>query len=54
MEAWAWERITAYLEEPERVARELGKEAERREDTQEDQSFELDIKKVLLGDIERK
>ena len=42
--AWAWEWITAYLEEPERVARELGKDAERREDTQEHQSFELDIK----------
>ena len=37
VEAWAWERITAYLEEPERVARKLAKEAERLEDTQKHQ-----------------
>ena len=54
LESLVWERIAGVLSQPDTIAGEILKQATQRGEARERESFELDVKMTVLGDIKRK
>lgn len=53
-ESWVWDRVMEFLEEPERVAVELGKHQSRSEESNDLHGSELYVRRAARLDIERR